>query len=231
MNVVNRVRVFDIGGAEKDLDWLAANYDGCHPEFVSDHLDLSRWPKYFRLVAVYCTAGVVSTKIEARDLTGAPMTGIWGAFSWPSLALPDGGLDDLTGSLAPYIWTARGKTNRTNAEGVAGFGIGTKFGPLYQSWIVSPSTPSDCLVAAGMKGGTDHHGPLHAVFQLNPIVPADPVPPAVENTQFAQALALALATRQVGVSPDGTVIYLSAEQVASEAVDIANALQTAMGQR
>ena len=45
---------------------------------------------------------------------------------------------------------------------------------FYSTWVLS-SAPSDCLTKTGMKGGTEHAGPLHAVFVLTP-VNSDPDP-------------------------------------------------------
>jgi hypothetical protein len=153
------------------------------------------------------------------------MAGIWGCASWASLAAPDPSLDNLSGSGAPYVWTTRGKVTQTNNEGIAGHGIGTFFGPFYQMWIVSPSTPSDCLVMAGMKGGTNHFGPLHAVFQLTPVdvtVP-DPDPDDVDG-DFLKAVALALVTRPTGRE----FPYMTPVEIAIEAAAIEAAVRGAM---
>lgn len=232
MTVTNNVRVFDVGGVEKDTTWLAANYDGCHPEYVAHHVDLARWERYFALVAVYCSEGPAAAKVETRDAAGAPLGGVYGCMSWPSLASPSPDLQSLANSGAPHLWTARGVPQRTDAGGVTGFGLGSAYGPLYQMWIVSPSTPSDCLVGAGMKGGTNHRGPLHAVFQLAPTTVTPDPPPANEvDAAFFRAAALMIAARPNALhrsGPDDVYAYLTAVEVAAEAAELEQAVRDAL---
>jgi hypothetical protein len=188
-------KVYDVGGAERDLAWLAANYDGCHPEYVKDKMNVSGYSHTFRLVAIYCTEGPATAKGEIRDANGQPKSGNFVVLSWPSLANPSGDLPDLTGSGAPYVWTARGVAQATDGGGMTGFGLGQAYGPLYQMWVLSPSTPSDCLVATGMKGGTVHRGPLHAVFAYTPTGVNPPPPPGPDPEppdDLARLVALAV---------------------------------------
>ena len=209
-------RVFDVNGEERSLAWLAQEYDGCHPEFVASRLDMTSYARYFALAAVYVTEGPAVCKVEVRGDAGEPLRQPV-CLSWPSLADPDHGLQDLAGSGAPFLWTRRGVAQFTETPtGVTGYGLGSAYGPLYQGWVISPSAPSDCLVGAGMKGGTNHRGPLHAVFQLTATGGAVVDPPATVDVAYARELGLRLATY---VTPAG--MLLSPEEVADRALEIA----------
>jgi hypothetical protein len=157
--------VYDVNGAERDLAWLAQAYDGCRVEEAM----IEGYEKVFRIVAIFVTEGPATFKAEVRNLQDQPHSGQPVAFSWPSLEEPDPELPDLTQSGAPIVWTSRGVNQRTDGGGLTGFGLGQAYGPLYQSWVISPSTPSDCIVGAGMKGGTFHRGPLHVVWALREV--------------------------------------------------------------
>lgn len=166
-------KVYDVNGAARDLAWLAAQYDGCHIE---------RGPAgtAFRIVTIQVTEGPAAFVAQVLGATGAPLMSQPVAFSWPSLSLPSGELPDLSGCGAPKIWTARGVYQRTDGNGLTGFGLGTSYGPFYQGWVISPSRPSDCIVGSGMKGGTNHRGPLRVTWQLlddAPVVVNPPPPP------------------------------------------------------
>jgi hypothetical protein len=190
-------RVFDINGIERNLSWLANNYDGCHPRYIDEMIDLQDYSHYFQLVAIYCTTGPAVAKIETIDSNGQPISGNYACFSWSSLSNPDPSLPDLSNSGVPFVWTSRGIYQRID-HGITGFGLGPSYGPFYQSWILSPSTPSDCLVGGGMKGGTHHEGPLHAVFAYIPVV-SNPDPPTQPNTDLRDKLELAIALPYSGI--------------------------------
>ncbi len=207
-------RVFDVDGTERSLAWLAQQYDGCHPEYAAGKINLAGFARYFALVAIYVTEGPAVCKVEIRGETGEKLRHP-ACLSWPSLAAPDPGLADLSGSGAPVLWTRRGVAQFTETStGVTGFGLGPSFGPLYQAWVISPSAPSDCLVGAGMKGGTDHRGPLFGVFQLTPTAGAGEPSPATTDLDYARQVALALAGQ----------MELSPQQVAERALAIAGLL-------
>ena len=200
------MRVFDVDGTERTLNWLAVNYDGCHPEYAEDKISLDGYSHTFRLVAVFCTEGPATAKGEVREANGAPKAGIYVVLSWPSLSSPANDLPDLTGSGAPYTWTSRGIYQTTDASGVTGFGLGGSYGPLYQMWVLSPSTPSDCLVMTGMKGGTNHRGPLHAVFQYT----ANSAPPPVEPPPSGDLGAVVEELRQINATLSRLAQHLGA---------------------
>lgn len=162
-------KVYDHLGNEQSLAWLAATYDGCEvlPARVRE-TDTEVW----QLEAIYVTEGPATLKIEARR-GATPADNQPVALSWPSLEQPSPDLDLLPAS--PNNWTTRGVQGRTGSSGVYGAGLGAVYGPFYHAWIMS-AAPSDCLTNAGMKGGTNHRGPLHGVWVLQPVAPVDPDP-------------------------------------------------------
>jgi len=157
-------RVFDINGREQSWDWLADRYDGC----TVLPARLNGEPEAWRLQAIFCTTGPAVLKIEARNSRGQAADNQPVVMTYPSLSNPDPGLDDLTAY--SNRWSDRGKVHRTNLDGVFGYGLGGAYGPVYHAWVLS-SAPSDLLHRTGMKGGTNHEGPLHGVWQLEAVEP------------------------------------------------------------
>ena len=155
-------RVFDLDGTERDEAWLSAEWDGCRVLRANAEPGQLVW----RLVAVYVTEGPALIKAEVRGEEGEARAGQPVALTYPLLERPDGGLQDLRGSGAQDLWSARGAALHTNNDGMAGFGLGGAYGPLYHVWVVSAGAHADCLTLTGMRGGTNHRGPLHAVWQL-----------------------------------------------------------------
>ena len=163
------VEIFDIDGTPRTAAWLAAAYDGCSvlpariPAGVTE---------YWRLAAIYCTTGPATLKVEVRRDATTPAGNQPVVATWPNLAQPSPDIPALPDN--PHNWTARGVIQRTEASGITGYGLGSAYGPFYSAWVLS-SVPSDCLTKTGMKGGTPHNGPLHAVFVLTPVnVEPDP---------------------------------------------------------
>ncbi len=166
-------RVFEANGTERNLEWLADRYDGCTvlPARTGE-ADTKKW----QLDAIYINTSEPGIKAPAlfkaetkRD--GQPVSGQPIAFTWPTLANP-AQPDDNMKTLPPgqNNWAARAVVQRTDGGGITGYGLGQHYGPLYHAWVMS-NAPSDCLTGTGMKGGTDHHGPLHAVWSLVPLMP------------------------------------------------------------
>lgn len=158
-------KVYDLDGTERDLDWLARTYDGATvlPARLQD-TDSAVW----RLVAIYVTTGPAVAKAETRHAKG-PVANQPVAFTYPNLTTPNADLPPLPA--ARNHWANRAVVQRTDASGLTGFGLGASFGPWYHLWVVS-NAPSDCLARVGMKGGTNHTGPLHGVWALQAVEPA-----------------------------------------------------------
>lgn len=159
-------QVFDVNGQQRDLEWLAQNFDGCTvlPANVTGATEV------WRLEAILVTEGPATLKIETRR-GATPAVNQPVAVTWPSLASPSADLEALPAS--PNNWAPRAAIGRTGADGLYGAGLGSTFGPFYHAWVVS-SAPSDCLTKTGMKGGTNHRGPLHGVWVLQPVDQSPP---------------------------------------------------------
>lgn len=156
-------QVFDLNGEERTLEWLAQMYDGCKviPARIKPG-DTQVW----KLAAIYITEGPAVFKFEARR-DGGPAVGQPVAFTYPNVENPNSSLPAV-----PYDnrWADRAVIDRTNDAGYYGAGLGIYYGPLYHGWILS-SAPSDLLSGAGMKGSTEHRGPLHGVWVLEDVEP------------------------------------------------------------
>lgn len=157
-------KVYDIDGTEKDLEWLAAEWDGCE---VLPARILAGNTEYWQLAAIYCTTGPAVFKAEVRR-GAVPADNQPVILTWPNLTNPSNEIPTLPHN--PHNWAPRGVTQRTENGGITGFGLGSTFGPFYHAWV-SSSAPSDCLSKTGMMGGTNHSGPLHGVWVLSPITP------------------------------------------------------------
>lgn len=155
-----RTKVFDENGQERTLQWLAASYDGCGVLPA----DTTGATEVWRLAAIYVTEGPAVLKIETRRGDG-PAANQPVALTWPNLSNPS---PDLATISTTNNWSPRAVVSRTGPDGLYGAGLGSTFGPFYHAWVVS-TAPSDCLTGAGMKGGTNHRGPLHGVWVLQPV--------------------------------------------------------------
>lgn len=156
-------QIIDLDGTSRSMAWLAQTYDCC----TVLQADTSNATQVWRLTAIYVTEGPATFKAEARRIAGpSAMQPV--AFTWPSLEAPSTDLPALPSN--PYRWASRAVVQNTNSEGITGFGLGSTYGPFYHAWIVS-AAPSDCLTKTGMKGGTNHRGPLHGVWVLQSVQP------------------------------------------------------------
>lgn len=182
---VDNTRVYDLDGTERDEAWLAQEWDGCRVLRAPAEPGQLVW----RLVAVYVTEGPALIKAEVRGEVGEARSGQPVALTYPLLERPDAGLTDLRESGAQDLWSARGAVLRTNADGLAGFGLGGAYGPLYHVWVVSAGAHADCLTLTGMRGGTNHRGPLHAVWQLTRVTEGLELLPEDETATDAATLA------------------------------------------
>ena len=164
--IVNDYDVYDQTGEQKSAEWLYQNFDGF--EVLRTTVENS---KSFRVVAVYVTEGPATFVAEVRAQNGSGQPNQPIAFSYPTLEHPDPNLTSISQYNVPQLWTTRVVTpQRTNGEGITGFGLGSSYGPFYSSFVLSPTLPSDCVTKAGMKGGTNHVGPLHVVWQITETV-------------------------------------------------------------
>jgi hypothetical protein len=157
-------RVFDLDGSEKDLNWMAQQYDGA----AVLQADTTGATEVWRLAAIYVIEGPPLLKAEVRSKANLPVGNQPVVMTYPRLNDPNISLELLT--TYATRWADRGVVHRTNAEGLFGFGLGTTYGPFYHTWVLS-SAPSDCLTRTGMKGGTEHRGPLHPVWVLQDVEP------------------------------------------------------------
>ena len=157
-------KVFDIDGTERSLEWLRQAWDGC--EVLPARIPAGV-TEYWKLEEVHCTTGTIVVTVSARR-GSLPAVSQPVVMTYPNLADPSHELPTLSPS--PYNWAPRGDVKRTNSNGLYEYELGPTFGPFYHAWIQS-SVPSDCLSKTGMKGGTDHHGPLHGVWVLTPTAP------------------------------------------------------------
>ncbi len=159
-------RVFDVDGTERSLTWLAQTYDGC----VVLPAKIGNAKEVWRLQAIFCTEGPALVKAEVRGKNNMPVDNQPVVMTWPSLDSPgnEPTFDNLTGY--DNRWADRGVVKRTASDGMHGLGLGSAYGPWYHLWVLS-SAPSDCLSGTGMKGGTNHRGPLHGVWQLEDVEP------------------------------------------------------------
>lgn len=154
------MKVYDVTGAERDADWLAATY-GARLVAAADA------PKKFALNKVQVTEGPATAVVEVRDAHDAPLAGYVVGFYWPD-APSIARLPDLQ-----TRYKDRAAQQVTDANGLTGFGLGSGayvFAPAdggpHALWVLSHEWPSDVLERVGMLAGTNHQGPLRLTFTL-----------------------------------------------------------------
>lgn len=150
--------VYDADGHERHWAWLVAKYPGTR------YLPAEALQK-FRLTTVRETVGPAAIVVQVRDMEGRPWRGYVGLY-WPNPEHPLS-TEGAVSRWQPYV----GAAQRTDEEGLAGFGIGGGSviregkGPHW-AWVLSPTVASDALADFGWLGGTDHAGPLRLEFAL-----------------------------------------------------------------
>jgi len=170
--------IYDVDGTQRDMEWLRNKYGNVV------FLDAGEGRK-FTLTRVDETEGPALIKVLVLDEAGQPQQNQPVANHWPDSTLPD-----LRGSGSQTLWHDRAHVQKTDVNGLTGFGLGAgsyirdlSLGGPHTLWILSPSLPSDGLAGVGMLGGTNHMGPLFLTFQIAdetepPPPPPPPPPPA-----------------------------------------------------
>jgi len=156
---MNIPKVYDVGGNERNWEWLRDKYQGVY-------YDLSKEPLVFRLVAVRETIGPAAIVVRVMNEDGSWREGDNVGLYWPG---PEKEYSTLGAKSRwqPYV----GAVQMTDAGGHTGFGFGggsviKEGGGPHFCWILSPTAGSDCLCKFGWLGGTDHAGPLSMDFKL-----------------------------------------------------------------
>ena len=163
-------RIFDLTGAERDMDWLQAKYGNIQ------YLDAGNVPK-FALTSIHEQTGWAVIRVLVLNAADGPQYAQPVINHWP-----DDNLQLLTGGGLVTLYHDRGLFLRTSLNGIVDFGFGggsmirdLATGGPHTLWIGSPSLPSDGIANVGWLGGTDHTGPLSFVFQV--VDGDDPPPP------------------------------------------------------
>lgn len=154
-------RVYDIGGVERDMDWLREKYGNVQ------YLDAGDVTK-FKLVEIRETTGRAVFRVLVVHEQGGPQ------YAQPVINhYPDPALPSLLGGGLKTLYHDRGLVLRTGADGLCDFGFGKgsmikdlAVGGPHTFWIGSPTLPSDGLSGMGWLGGTDHEGPNFLVFHI-----------------------------------------------------------------
>ena len=151
----------------RSMDWLEREYwplEILEPSYE----DRARYGGWFRLELIAVTAGDATLTVEVFDEGGNPMPSMWVANFWPDAP------DQIPEGVASR-WREIADLERTDAGGKHGYGLGpgsyvldASVGGPHWVWVVSPSKPSVCVGRLGMKGGTNHEGPLRVRFVLTP---------------------------------------------------------------
>jgi hypothetical protein len=171
----------------KDWAWLTATFGPGLKLLDAGNVDK------FALVKIVVTQAEASLNAHLTDENGQPAAGVYVGRSYPSLANPDPGLQDLSGGGLKTMWSKRAVVQKTDANGQTGFGMGTgdyikdlSIGGPDTVWVCSPSTASDGLTGIGMLGGTVHECPTHLYFQFTKAgsvtPPVNPPPTPAEGT-------------------------------------------------
>ena len=150
---------------KRNMAWLEQAYWPIEVLEPPDE-DKARYGGWFRLESITVTAGDATLTVEVFDENGKPMPGMWVANFWPDAP------DPIPEGLASR-WKEVADLKRTDERGQHGYGLGpgsyvrdVNVGGPHWVWVVSPFKPSTCAGRLGMKGGTNHEGPLRVRFVL-----------------------------------------------------------------
>jgi hypothetical protein len=141
------IQAFDWQGNPTTVEALQAKY-----KFQIRRATQEPGKEVFRLSAIREKAGDTAVIARCRLADGAPDVSRHVAGYWPDAPARD----------VPGQWYDRYEIGQTNASGevtaitMGSGGVIRDDGGPHAVWVVSPSTPSDCLDRIGWLGGTDH---------------------------------------------------------------------------
>ena len=161
---VEKPKVFDLQGQERDWEWLEDQYGKVELKIAQARQ--SNAPVY-RLVSLQDKQGPAAAIVNVVDQKGEPLEGVRVVRYWPDA--PE--LPDWPEPISK--WYQRGVHGPTNAEGNLGFGMG--MGDYYYPadggpcaiWVADGGGPSDLLGNHGMIHGTNHRH-LDLFYRLEP---------------------------------------------------------------
>lgn len=170
---MDKPKILDQQGQERDWDWLIANFGTVSLERTEVPQGVN---KAYRIVKLQVSEGPAVQIAIVADSAGTPLEGITVVRHWP-------GAPPLPGWSPPAsAWQDKGVFGPTNVRGEIGFGMGRGdyyFPPNLGAsavWVADPAGPSDFISGLGMLGGTNHRH-LDVYFQLEQSQESPPSPP------------------------------------------------------
>jgi hypothetical protein len=151
-------------GAERDWDWLMANFGAINLEYAEPPAEGGSVYRVVQLQAVEEPAIQVGRVLDAE---GQPLAGVRVVRFWPEAPpLP-------RWALPASRWRDRGVYGETNDQGEIGFGLGhgddyrPPAGGASALWVAEEAGPSDLVGGLGKIQGSPHRH-LDVVFQRQP---------------------------------------------------------------
>jgi hypothetical protein len=182
---VDKPRVFDGQGQERDWEWLIGSFGAVNLERAETDADP---PHAYRVASLHDTDGPAAMVVHVVDQDDNPLEGIHVVRYWS-------GAPKLPEWPSPVsLWQDEGVHGPTNENGDIGFGIGA--GEYYSVpnggpcavWVADEAGPSDLISGLGMLDKSKHRH-LNVTFRLEafaePAAP-HPVPPAQSSEPPAQ---------------------------------------------
>jgi hypothetical protein len=175
---VDKPRVFDGQGQERDWEWLIGNFGAVNLERAEAAADPSH---AYRVASLHDTDGPAAMVVRVVDQDDNPLEGIHVVRYWS-------GAPKLPEWPSPVsLWQDEGVHGPTNENGDIGFGIG---GGEYYSvpnggpcavWVADEAGPSDLISGLGMLDKSKHRH-LNVTFRLEAFTePAAPPPPPARS--------------------------------------------------
>jgi hypothetical protein len=175
---MDRPKIYDQQGIERDWTWLVANFGTISIERTEVPEGVGR---VYRVVKLQDAEGPAVKIVHVRTPDGKPVGGVRVVRTWP-------GAPHLPPWPQPTSqWRDQGVYGNTNVNGDIGFGMG--HGDYYfppnsgasAVWVADEAGPSDFVSGLGMLGGTNHRH-LDVSYELRELGTPPPTPPTPPPT-------------------------------------------------
>lgn len=171
-------KFYDVDGKEQNVEWAVTNFG-----YSVQRVKVPEGDNVYRLVEVHEMVGPNTHITSVRTPTGAFVSGVEVAFTWPDAPPLHNIYEHTVIHKALVGVTVEGKSE--NAMGKGAYVPRGVCGP-HAVWVHDPDVPSDIHECIGMEAGSNHRH-LNTVFELQVGV-ITPDPPGPSEPGIAEIL-------------------------------------------